>query len=290
MPQINENPQSRKYYWNKLPFDFWDRPTTRAILNMANGAAIIILFQKMVKEAANRDGYLRFTESEPYTAETLTLLGFNVEVCKDALVTLQRFNFINVLDDGTIYIVDIEKFVGSRTAAAVRKEEYRKKKKPARKDNVGTMSGQCPDKNGTKMGQCPTSVPQMSQKCPIEIDKEKEKEIEKDRDKERDDEDRPTRPTLKDIEVYITSKGLHVDPSTFFNYYQAREWIASGGADVAAKWETFVDLWEAREKNSVRGNLTRLTAKDAQGVAYMTRDDYDMTRDDTIELLTDGEP
>lgn len=290
---MNIDAENKRYYWNKLPFDFWERPTTRAILNMNNGAAIIILFQMMVKESAQRDGYLKFTDSEPYTAETLTLFGFSLEICTSALVVLQRFNFINILDDGTIFIVDIEEFVGSKSIWAEKKKQQRDKKKPSKKPEK--------DKKGTMSPECPDNVPEMSSKCPtdIDIERDKEKETETDSEKERDVRPARSTPTIKQIEEYITTHNKQVDPGTFFSYYSANGWKGSRGIDMSRNWESFVDLWDARARSgSAGGNLSRVTdrperigyQRDRNGVLYMSKKDYDMTRDDSIELLTEGNP
>ena len=282
--KIQDNKQ--KYYYFKMPFDFFDRPTTRAILAMTNGAAIIVLFQNMIKASADRDGYLRLTDSEPYTPETLTLLGFSLEVCKDAFIALKRYGLINILDDGTIDIVDFENFVGSESKWAQYKREQRKTKSAKCRpnvgqnaDNVATMSGQCSSKIGQKLdtiGQCPTkldNVQQMSKHIEIEREKEKETEIELEK-RERVS----ARPTLEEIKEYISKNKKSVSPEVFFNYYEVRSWKGSRGEDLSKSWKNMVDLWEARDKaESKRGNLAKVTEpapagyqRDNYGVLYMT--------------------
>ena len=290
MAQIEDT--NKRYYFFKFAFDFFERPEVAIIAAKEHGDAIINLFFWMITKAANAGGYLRVSDRVTYSADTLAIAAHRPrEICALALTSLQQYGFIDILDDGTIYIPDIDDFVGSESIHAAAKRNQRNAKKPENKpkptkkrqsaDNVGTMSGQCPQNVATKS-------------TDIDIEREKEKETDSEIEtKERDADRVPARPTLKEIEEYITTNNKHVDPRTFFSYYEAHGWKGTHGIDIGPRWRNFVDLWEARDQaESKRGNLSRVTDpdgfhRDVHGIAYMTKSDYDMQRDDAITLLTE---
>ena len=287
-----------KFYFYKMPVTIFGDEQIKVIRMMDHGNDIILLYFWMIARAASRFGYLRLSDKIAYTPETLAgASDFSREVCSLALNVLQQFGYINILDDGTIYIVDIENFVGSETIWAKYKKNSRKKNGAnvgQNGDNVGTMSDKCPVKldNVQKLSKTsPKNVQDKSKTSPLDIDIDTDIEI--DSDKERDADRVPARPTLKEIEEYITVNNKHVDPRTFFSYYEAHGWKGTHGADIGPRWRNFVDLWEARDQaESKRGNLSRVTDpdgfhRDVHGIAYMTKSDYDMQRDDAITLLTE---
>ena len=75
-----------------------------------------------------------------------------------------KLNMMQVLEDQTIYMTEVDKLIGSETEWAKKKRDYREKK-----DNV----------------------PLLSSKCPTEIEKDKEKEIHKESHIEVDVEEDP---------------------------------------------------------------------------------------------------
>ena len=291
MAQIES--ENKRYYFFKFAFDFFERPEVAIIAAKEHGDAIIKLFFWMITKAANAGGYLRVSDRVTYSADTLAIAAHRPrEICALALTNLQQFGFIDILDDGTIYIPDIDDFVGSEAIRTADRRRQREAKK-ARDEGKKSKKRQCRDNVAQMSPKCRDNVGQMSTDIDIEREKEKEKDIEIDSDKERDADRVPARPTLKEIEEYITVNNKHVDPRTFFSYYEAHGWKGTHGADIGPRWRNFVDLWEARDQaESKRGNLSRLTDpdgfhRDIHGIAYMTKSDYDMQRDDAITLLTE---
>lgn len=224
----NNDKQTKRFYYLKMRFDFFERPEIMMIMSMENGPAIITLFIQMIGKAANRAGYLKFSDSEPYTADIISIVFRTTkEIATAALVSLQRFHLIDILDDKTIVILNINDFVGSETVWAEKKRQQRDKK--------GTKKGQLKDNSGT-----------MSPECPIEIDIEKNIEIEKEIEIEKDDDD------LHDIDVVTHARDEivefcekncpHIDPNGFFNYYERRGWTIKG--ERIDDWRSLAAAWE----------------------------------------------
>lgn len=74
---------------------------------------------------------------------------FPVGVIEKALKIFLELGLIEILDNGAIYMLDIQDFIGKSTTEADRKRNYRKRIEDE-KLRLGQMSGQCPDQNYTR--------------------------------------------------------------------------------------------------------------------------------------------
>ena len=147
---------SKKYYWLKLKRDFFKRHDIRIIEEMPNGKDYILFYLKLLLESVDHEGTLRFSDTIPYNEQMLSVItNTNVDIVKSAMKIFIDLNMIDILDDRTIYMTEVEKHIGSETSWAEKKRLQR-----AKGDNV----------------------PLLSSTCPTEIEKEKEEE--KDKDKE----------------------------------------------------------------------------------------------------------
>ena len=61
-------------------------------------------------------------------------------------------------------------------------------------------------------------------------------------------------PTIEDIEAYVREKNLTVDPSFFFEYFEAGDWYDSNGKKVKS-WKQ--KLWTWHRANLRRGDVHR---------------------------------
>lgn len=227
--------QNKRFYYLKMRFDFFERPEIMMIMSMEHGPAIITLFIQMIGKAANRSGYLKFSDSEPYTADIISIVFRTTkEVATAALVALQRFHLIDILDDKTIVILNINDFVGSETVWAEKKRQQRDKK--------GTKKGQPKDNEGT-----------MSPNCPIEIDIEKDIEKEIEIEIENDDDDLHdldiVTPAREEVIQFCEKNCPFIDPVGFFNYYDKREWTIKG--ERVEDWRSLASAWNDNMKRDM---------------------------------------
>ena len=171
---------------------------------MPNGKDYILFYLKVICESANHGGNLRFSETIPYSEEMLaTITNTNVDVVRNAIKIFQELNMIEVLDNGTYFMHEVQNMVGYETEWAIKKREYRKKvnaqnvlqsennaikalKGGQYEDNVlnvRTIKGQCPKKEDnvlnvrTIKGQCPKKEDNVRQEKEKEIEKEIEIDI-----------------------------------------------------------------------------------------------------------------
>ena len=147
---------SKKYYWLKLKRDFFKRHDIRIIEEMPNGKDYILFYLKLLLESIDHEGKLRFSDAIPYNEQMLSVVtNTNVDIVRSAMKIFIDLNMMDIFDDQTIYMAEVDKLIGSET-------EWAKKKRLQR--TKGDI------------------VPQLSSKCPTEIEKETEKEKEIDKE------------------------------------------------------------------------------------------------------------
>lgn len=107
---------SKKYYWLKLHKDFFKKHEIRIIEAMPNGKDYILFYLKLLVESVSHEGNLRFSDTIPYSVEMLsTLTDTNVDVVRSAMKVFTELEMIEVLDDETIFMSEVEKMIGSET-------------------------------------------------------------------------------------------------------------------------------------------------------------------------------
>lgn len=153
MSDIVEKP---KYYWLKLKRDFFKRHDIRIIEGMENGKDYVLFYLKLLLESIDHDGSLRFSDTIPYNDKMLaTITGTNIDIVRSAIKLFTELNMMDQLDDGTLYMNQVEQMTGNETKWAEKKRIYRKN---------NTEIGQKEDNVLSVSSQCPNSVPSLSDK------------------------------------------------------------------------------------------------------------------------------
>lgn len=123
--------EDKKFYFLKVPADYFDHPNARYIL--ASGVDIAFtLYMKMMMLATPTKGYLRFSISKPYNAKLLAFMLFNAVKLEPIIYELISdwitMGIIERLDDGTLFLPEVPELMVSQTKNAKKQENYRKKK------------------------------------------------------------------------------------------------------------------------------------------------------------------
>ena len=138
-----------KYFWLKLDKNFFKKPEIQILENMTGGKDFELFYLKLLCESTGHEGRLRLNETIPYNTTMLASVTNTPEVTvKEAIGHLTDLGLMTLLDDGTFFMNEVEKMVGSET-------DWAKKK---RKQRLDAVEGD--------------NVPKLSPKCPIEIEKE----------------------------------------------------------------------------------------------------------------------
>ena len=162
---------NKKYYYLKLRENFFDNDDVAILESMPDGILYSNILLKLYLRSLKNNGKLMFNDRIPYNAQMLsTITRQPVAVVEKAVGIFKEMGLIEVLDNGAIYMLDIQNFIGSSNTEADRKREYRRKI-ALEKDQklLGHLSGQMSDEQAPEIE--------------IEIEKEIEIDIDKDTDK-----------------------------------------------------------------------------------------------------------
>ena len=104
---------SKKFYWLKLKRDFFKRHDIRIIEEMPNGKDYVLFYLKLLLESIDHEGSLRFSDTIPYNEQMLSVItNTNVDIVRSAMKLFIELHLIDVLEDQTIYMGEIEKMIG----------------------------------------------------------------------------------------------------------------------------------------------------------------------------------
>ena len=221
---------NKKYYYLRLKDNFFDSDELKILESMKDGYLYSNILLKLYLRSLKNDGKLVVNEHIPYSADMLaSVTGHQVGTIKQALSIFKDLGLIDVLDNGAIYMLDIQNFIGKGSSEADRKREYRQRIEIDR-TNVQTNLRQISDKNPPEIE--------------IEIEKEIEKEIEihssaKSTTTKRK---RFEKPTLSQITQYCLERNNCVNAEQFYDYYESNGWKV--GKNAMKDWKACVRTWE----------------------------------------------
>lgn len=229
---------AKKFYWLKLKRDFFKRHDIRIIESMPNGKDYILFYLKMLLESIDHEGELRFSDAIPYNEQMLAVItNTNIDIVKAAMKLFIDLRMVDVMDDQTIYMMEVEKLIGSESESAERVRKHRR---------------------DVKALQCNASVT----KCNTEIEIESEKETET----EEEIEAAPP-PSLKAVRhkygayknVLLTDEDYAKLQAEFPHDWSERierlsEYIASTGKSYKNHLAT-IRSWARKDKPKSSGNV-----------------------------------
>lgn len=223
---------NKKYYYLRLKDNFFDSDELKILESMKDGYLYSNILLKLYLRSLKNDGKLVVNDRIPYNAEMLaSVTGHQIGTIKQALSIFKDLGLIDVLENGAIYMLDIQNFIGRGSSEADRKREYRQRIETDR-TNVQTK------------------VREISEKSPPEIELELKKEIkiEKEIDSSASTTTKRKRfekPTLSEIEQYCIERKNNVNAEQFFDYYESNGWKV--GKNSMKDWKAAVRTWERSE-------------------------------------------
>lgn len=103
---------NRKYYYLKLKEDFFDTDEMKILESMKDGYLYSNILLKLYLKSLSNSGRLMYRNVIPYTPEILaTLTGHQVGTVEKALDVFKKLDLIEMLDNGAIYMMDIQNFM-----------------------------------------------------------------------------------------------------------------------------------------------------------------------------------
>ncbi|MDG3132610.1 phage replisome organizer N-terminal domain-containing protein [Streptococcus suis] len=133
---------NKKYYYLKLKDNFFESDEAVILESMPEGYIYSNILLKLYLRSLKNNGVLMFNDLIPYNSQMLaTITRHHVGVIEKAIQIFQQLRLIEILDNGAIYMTNIQNFVGKSSTDADRKRaEYNKIKQ------VGEISTREADK------------------------------------------------------------------------------------------------------------------------------------------------
>lgn len=172
--------ESKKFYWLKLKRDFFKRHDIRIIEEMPNGKDYVLFYLKLLLESIDHEGSLRFSDTIPYNEQMLSVItNTNIDIVRSAMKLFIELRLIEIFDDQTIFMGEIEKMIGSESESASRMRRLRQRQQASL---------------------CDGNV----RNCDIEKEEEINKDIDTDIEIERKNESAFDQPTNSDSDMFST--------------------------------------------------------------------------------------
>ncbi|ACQ53055.1 hypothetical protein AGE29_06830 [Clostridium botulinum] len=160
---------NKKYYYLRIKENFYDTEDIKILQSMDNGYLYSDVLMKLYLKSLKNEGRLMFKEHIPYNPKMVaTVTGHNIAIVEKAIKVFIELGLIEILDNGAIYMLDIQNFIGKSSSEGDRKRAYRKKIEMEKQNLLpkGQMSDERP--------------PEIELEKEIDIELEIEKDIDKD--------------------------------------------------------------------------------------------------------------
>ena len=159
---------NRKYYYLKLKESYFDDDAIVLLESMQDGMLYSNILLKLYLKSLKYGGTLQLDENIPYTAQMIaTITRQQVGTVERALQIFMKLGLVEPLDNGALYMSNIELFIGQSSTEGERKRRARMKISEQKR-----LSRQVSE---AKADICP---PEIEIKKEIDIEIEKERELE----------------------------------------------------------------------------------------------------------------
>ena len=242
---------NRKYYFLKLKENYFDDDAIVLLESMPDGMLYSNILLKMYLKSLKNGGRLQLDEHIPYTAQMIaTLTRQQIGTVERALKIFMELGLVEPLQNGALYMSNIELLIGQSSTEAERK-------RAARLANKALLPSR------TKSGQ-------MSDIRPPDI----EKDIEIDIELERESDTGQTAPALlgRYENVSLSEKELSELqtelPGTWRQYIERlSEYMASTGKKYSSHVAT-IRRWAAEDgkKAASKGGIPEYTCKEGESL------------------------
>lgn len=118
-----------KFYWLMLKEDFFDEDAIEWVEEQTDGEKYALFYLKLCLKSLKTNGILMRKVGEmliPYTPEKLADL---TKTSKDTVIIamklLQKVGLIKILNNGEIFLTQIDQMVGSKSIGAFKKQQQR---------------------------------------------------------------------------------------------------------------------------------------------------------------------
>ncbi len=144
----------KKYYYLKIKEDFFESEDIKILQNLDEGYLFSDILMKLYLKSLKNNGKLMFKDHIPYNPKMIaTVTNHSVSTVEKSLVIFREMGLIEILDNGAIFMLDIQNFIGQSSSEGDRKREYRRRIEEEKKKLLtnGQMSDIYPPETETKL-------------------------------------------------------------------------------------------------------------------------------------------
>ena len=199
---------NRKYYYLKLKENYFDEDAIVLLESMQDGVLHSNILLKLYLKSLKNGGKLQLDENIPYTAQMIaTITRQQVGTVERALQIFMKLGLVEPLQNGALYMSNIELLIGQSSTEGERKRRARRALQ--------------------EQAALPEAV---ADKCPPEreLEIEKEKEIEIELEIKREGEIKPGQTTRAPFGRYK-------------NVFLSEKELAELQTELPSKWEYYID-------------------------------------------------
>lgn len=228
---------NKKYYYLRLKDNFFDSDELKILESMKDGYLYSNILLKLYLRSLKNDGKLVVNDRIPYNAEMLaSVTGHQVGTIKQALSVFRELGLIEILENGAIYMLDIQNFIGKGSTEADRQRLYDRRISEERKQNKLTQS-----RNLEEILEKSTPEIELELKKDIEIEKEIHSSAKSTTTKRK----RFEKPSISEIKQYCMERNNNINAEQFFDHYESNGWKV--GKNSMKDWKAAVRTWERSE-------------------------------------------
>ena len=253
---------NKKYYYLRLKDNFFDSDELKILESMKDGYLYSNILLKLYLRSLKNDGKLVVNDRIPYNAEMLaSVTGHQVGTIKQALSMFKELGLIEILENGAIYMLDIQNFIGKGSTEADRQRLYDRRISEERKQKKLTQS-----RNLEEIFEKSTPEIEIELEKDIEIEKEIHSSAKSTTTKRK----RFEKPTLSQITQYCLERNNCVNAEQFYDYYESNGWKV--GKNAMKDWKACVRTWERNEYR--KPNSKKNSKEDAINVVKELMNEY----------------
>ena len=231
--------QTTEVKWIKIVTDVFDNRKIRMIEAMPDGDALIVIWFKLLTLAGqvNEGGMLVITADIPYTEQLLAnQFGRPISTVQLALRTFEQLGMIEVVDD-IIRVSNWERYQNVDGMDKIREQ---------------TRNRVAKYRENKRLEACNVTSNATVTQCNADRIENKNKDIQEETIANAIAKKKFTPPTVEEVTAYCTEQGFNIDPNTFIDFYESKNWMV--GANKMKDWKAACRNWNRRAKDNPNRN------------------------------------
>lgn len=225
-----EEKNSGRYFYLMLKENFYDSDDMVLLESMENGYLYSNILLKLYLKSLKDKGKLMYKDRIPYNIEMLAkLTRHNVDIVRRAIEIFQQMGIIEILDNGAIFMLDIENYIGKSSTEADRRRKYDRRIAEEKQ----------------KLLSCEKSCEKSHEHIELELELEQELKI-----KEKEKRKEFMKPTIEEIQQYIDERKNGINANAFYDFYESKDWMI--GKNKMKDWKACVRTWEQKNKSNLK--------------------------------------